>query len=132
MPKLHIEGRYLKDSEGNIVNLHGFAQTYSPYFNESMWSNYDVDACLRYNQGLIRRMLAAGWEMDFIRLHMDPYWSNTPGCQATGENDIHCFEEARFKKYLDQVLFRWQNMLFKRYVCSHASSWSMSGRNCCG
>ena len=34
---------------------------------------------------------------------MDPYWSNTPGCQATGENDIHCFEEARFKKYLDQV-----------------------------
>lgn len=103
MPKLHIEGRYLKDSEGNIVNLHGFAQTYSPYFNESMWSNYDVDACLRYNQGLIRRMLAAGWEMDFIRLHMDPYWSNTPGCQATGENDIHCFEEARFKKYLDQV-----------------------------
>lgn len=103
MPKLHIEGRYLKDGEGNIVNLHGFAQTYSPYFNESMWSNYDVDACLRYNQGLIRRMLAAGWEMDFIRLHMDPYWSNTPGCQATGENDIHCFEEARFKKYLDQV-----------------------------
>ncbi|HQN93081.1 MAG TPA: hypothetical protein PLQ09_03110 [Prolixibacteraceae bacterium] len=39
MPKLHVEGRYLKDSHGHIVNLHGFGQTYSPWFNEKRLIN---------------------------------------------------------------------------------------------
>ena len=86
MPRLHVEGRYLKDSDGNVVNLHGFAQTYSPWFNEqnTKWGNYDVDACLRYNKEKIDQLLAAGWKMSFIRLHMDPYWSNTPGVKTEG------------------------------------------------
>src|SRR5574344_2172600 len=81
MPELHVEGRYLKDVHGNIVNLHGFAQTYSPWFNEQgrIWNNYNVSACLSYNKGLIDKIMAAGWKMNFIRLYMDPYWSNTPG-----------------------------------------------------
>ena len=29
-PKLHVEGRYLKDPHGNIVNLHGVAVTPNP------------------------------------------------------------------------------------------------------
>ena len=37
MPELFVKGRYLmaKDMNGNnsIVNLHGFGQTYSPWFN---------------------------------------------------------------------------------------------------
>ncbi|WP_461634249.1 glycoside hydrolase family 5 protein [Labilibaculum euxinus] len=105
MPQLHVEGRYLKDVSGHIVNLHGFAQTYSPWFNEqnSKWTNFDVAACLTYNQGLIDGILQAGWEMNFIRLHMDPYWSNTPGVQVNGENDISAFDFNRFKIYLDQV-----------------------------
>ena len=51
---LHVEGRYFKDDAGNIVNLHGFAQTFSPWFNErgTKWSNYDVTACLNYNKGI--------------------------------------------------------------------------------
>ena len=55
MPRLHVEGRYLVDPHGNKVNLHGFAQTYSPWFNEmgQKWDNYDVAKCLKYNQGLI-------------------------------------------------------------------------------
>ena len=105
MPQLHVEGRYLKDVSGHIVNLHGFAQTYSPWFNEqnSKWTNFDVAACLTYNQGLIDGILQAGWKMNFIRLHMDPYWSNTPGVQVNGENDISAFDFNRFKTYLDQV-----------------------------
>lgn len=104
MPKLHVEGRYLKDSTGHIVNLHGFAQTYSPWFNEqnSQWNNYNVDGCLNYNQGIIDDILNAGWEMNFVRLHMDPYWSNTPGCSGRYEGE-ECFNEARFVKYLDEV-----------------------------
>lgn len=104
MPKLHVEGRYLKDSHGHIVNLHGFAQTYSPWFNEkgSKWSNYDVNGCLTYNKGIIDEVLNAGWKMNFVRMHMDPYWSNTPGCTGRYEGE-ECFNETRFKKYLDEV-----------------------------
>src|SRR5665647_233134 len=105
MPQLHVEGRYLKDPQGNIVNLHGFAQTYSPWFNEQgkYWTNYNVAGCLSYNKGLIDKITAAGWKANFIRMHMDPYWSNNPGQSTTGENDISAFNFTRFKKYLDEV-----------------------------
>lgn len=85
--------KYFKDDNGNIVNLHGFAQTYSPWYNGqgTKWNNYDVSTCLSYNQGLIDKMLAAGWKVNFMRLHMDPYWSNNPGATTTGENDISQF-----------------------------------------
>jgi beta-xylosidase len=103
--QLHVDGKYLKDAQGNIVNLHGFAQTYSPWFNEqgSKWSNYDVAKCLSYNKGLIDSIMSKGWKMNFMRLHMDPYWSNTPGVSTTGENDISAFSMSRFKTYLATV-----------------------------
>ena len=74
--ELNVVGRYLKDSEGNIVNLHGFGQTYSPFFNNFAWNDYDVEGCLRHNKSMIDQILAAGWRMNFIRMHMDPYWSD--------------------------------------------------------
>ena len=101
LKQLHVDGRYLVDADGQTVNLHGFAQTYSPFFNNNAWGNYDVDACLRYNQLMTDRVLAAGWEVNFIRQHMDPYWSS-PG--ASTEAEAHMFyNEERFKKYLDIV-----------------------------
>ena len=105
MPPLHVEGRFLKDDTGKTVLLHGFGQTYSPWFNEqnSKWGNYDVDACLKYNKEKIDQLLAAGWKMNWIRLHMDPYWSNTPGMHPTGENDISAFDFNRFKTYFHSV-----------------------------
>lgn len=102
LPQLHVEGRYLKDPNGKIINLKGFAQTYSPFFNNYGWDNYDVTGCLSYNKSLIIRMQEAGWKVNFIRLHMDPYWSNFPGCSGRYEGE-ECFSETRFKKYLDEV-----------------------------
>ena len=105
MPQLHVEGRYLKDPHGNIVNLHGFAQTYSPWFNEEgqKWTDYNVYNCLRYNKGIIYGVMSAGWKANFLRLHMDPYWSNVPGASVTGESDISAFSFDRFKTYLNSV-----------------------------
>ena len=102
---LHIEGKYLVDSEANHHIIHGFAQTYSPWFNEkyTKWYDYDVEGCLKYNQGLINDILKVGWKMKYIRIHMDPYWSNTPGMTVEGEHDISAFDFERFKTYLDQV-----------------------------
>ncbi len=104
MPELHVEGRYLKDSHGHIVNLHGYAQTFSPWFNErgTKWNYYDVEGCLEYNQGIIDSLSTAGWMMNFVRMHMDPYWSSTPGCEGRYEGE-ECFNETRFRKYLDEV-----------------------------
>lgn len=104
MPELNVDGRYLKDSHGHVVNLHGFAQTYSPWFNEhnSKWNNYDVQGCLDYNQTIIDNIMDAGWKVNFVRMHMDPYWSNTPGCNGRYEGE-ECFNETRFIKYLDEV-----------------------------
>ena len=101
----YVQGKYLYDKDGKQVNLHGFGQTYSPYFNEngSKWNDYNVEGCLKYNQGLIKQIMNDGWKMTWLRLHMDPYWSNTPGEKTTGEEDIHAFDESRFRKYLDEV-----------------------------
>lgn len=104
--ELHVEGRWLCDADGNHVNLHGFGQTYSPWFNEqgNGWGwGYDVNACLNYNKGLIDKIIQQGWECNWLRLHMDPHWSNTPGQSTTGESDISAFSMLRFKNYLDKV-----------------------------
>ena len=105
MPELKVKGNQLIDSHGNVIKLHGFAQTYSPWFNErgQYWTNYNVNGCLSYNKGLIDGIMDAGWKMNFVRMHMDPYWSNRPGISTTGENDISAFDFDRFKYALDNV-----------------------------
>lgn len=106
--ELHVEGRYLKDVNGNIVNLHGMAQTYSPWFNrvneQYLWTGEDVSGCLRVNQEKLRKIDEAGWCMDFVRLHMDPHWSMQDAPPGTQENSAHIYyNETKFKKYLDEV-----------------------------
>ncbi len=97
---LHVEGKYLVNEDGEVVNLHGFAQTFSPFFNESAWGNYDVDGCLYYNKKRMKEVLDAGWAMTFVRQHMDPYW-----CQQVGsESDTYLnINYDDFEKYLDLV-----------------------------
>lgn len=101
--ELNVVGRYLMDAQGNIVNLHGFGQTYSPFFNDGAWNNYDVNACLRHNQSMIDGLLSAGWRMNFVRMHMDPYWSDDTSKESVRYEGHERFSETRFKKYLDEV-----------------------------
>lgn len=128
MPELFVKGRYLmaKDINGNdsIVNLHGFGQTYSAYFNGYAWcknadgsvnwgKTKDAAACVKWNKEQIRKMLDGGWKVNWLRLHMDPAWSNNetkvnqwqsqhPGTYYS-ENLIVAFDMNLFKKYLDEI-----------------------------
>lgn len=103
LPALRIEGKYLKNEQGKTINLHGFAQTYSPFFNQNAWNNYDVAGCLWYNKTMIGNILAAGWKMNFVRMHMDPYWSDDTSKPSVRYEGHERFSTTRFKKYLNEV-----------------------------
>ncbi len=103
LPKLYVEGRFLKNETGEIINLHGFAQTYSPFFNQNAWNNYDVYGCLSYNKRLIKEIMDAGWKMNFVRMHLDPYWSDDTSKPYVRYEGHERFSKDRFKKYLDEV-----------------------------
>lgn len=103
LPVLTVVGRYLKNNKGEIVNLHGFAQTYSRYFNQNAWNNYDVSGCLSYNKRLIDQMQSAGWKFNFIRMHLDPYWSDDTSKESVRYEGHERFSSARFQKYLDEL-----------------------------
>lgn len=106
---LHVEGRWLCNQAGEHVNLHGFWQTYSPWFNGDAWGvhnwgDYNVQECLRYNQHEIDQILAGGWKVDFMRLHMDSYWSlSRTRPWPTDREEYQDFDEDLFKEYLDKV-----------------------------
>ena len=103
LPLLSVVGRYLKNVEGEIVNLHGFTQTYSPFFNNNAWGNYDVQACLNYNKRMVDEIVAAGWKFNFVRMHLDPYWSDDPSMQSVRYEGHERFSETRFRKYLEEL-----------------------------
>lgn len=109
LPKLSVQGRFLRNEEGKTVNLHGFTQTYQPFFNDMAWNNYDVAACLSYNQRMLDGIIAAGWKMNFVRMHLDPYWSDDPAQQPVRYEGHERFSESRFKKYLDEVFLPMAN-----------------------
>lgn len=110
-PKLTVVGKYLKDPCGNTVNLHGVAMTPSPWFNGGAagiwrWKDYNVQGCLEYNTAVMDNLSNGnkGWYLNYIRLHIDPYWSNNPGISVNGESDISQFNFDRFKDGVDKVI----------------------------
>lgn len=110
-PKLTVEGRYLKDPCDNVVLLHGVAMTPSPWFNggavgDWRWNNYDIEGCLNYNKGVMDKLTNTeeGWYLNYIRLHIDPYWTNNVGVSGISENDISEFNFERFKASVNNVI----------------------------
>ena len=110
LPPLHVEGRNLQDPCGNNVILHGVAMTPSPWFNGGAlgiwrWNNYDVEGCLEYNKAVMNKLTdtSDGWHLNYVRLHIDPYWTNDPG-DPIPENDISRFNYDRLVQYTDEVI----------------------------
>lgn len=114
MPPLHVDGKYLKDPHGNIVNLHGVMDTPSPYFNGFRWgytceSLTDVQNCRNYFDKIFTALTdtAQGAWCNIFRLHLDPCWTNDPSKPSTGEEtgeaNISQFSRSRLRTYLRQL-----------------------------
>ena len=116
LPPLHVDGKYLKDINGNIVRLHGVMETPSPYFNGNRWgtscSDNTVGSCLSYFNKLFTAITDTtnGAYCNVVRLHLDPCWTNDPSLTSdgieSGEADISRFSNARLIKYMRTLYFR--------------------------
>ena len=109
LPSIHVEGKWLTDSHGNHVVLHGVMDTPNAWFNGGRWGwDYSsVNPCLNYFEKLFTGMEKAN--CDVFRLHMDPAWTNDPKKQSdgkeSGEADISRFSSTRLKNYLKTLYF---------------------------
>ena len=117
LPSLHVEGRWLVDTHGNHVVLHGVMDTPNMYFNNWRWGSPWGEGAVQYDSnGATKcrayfRKLFVGLEeahCDVFRLHLDPCWTNDPNKQATGdgsEADISRFSSTRLKNFLRTLYF---------------------------
>ena len=117
LPSIHVEGKWLVDTHGNHVVLHGVMDTPNAYFNGGRWGwGYD-DAgrqrCLSYFEKCFAAYEKA--KCTVFRLHLDPVWTNDPSstyvyagskgqpADATNEADISKFNPDRLKSYLSSL-----------------------------
>jgi len=124
LPSIHQEGKWLVDTYGNHVVLHGVMDTPSAWFNGGRWGwSYD-DAgrqrCLDYFEKLYTGLEES--KCNVFRLHLEPAWTNNSNITASGfsknsenktvdpigqvvdgEADISHFSEARLRTYLETL-----------------------------
>ena len=124
LPSLHVEGRWLVDSHGNHVVLHGVMDTPNMYFNGWRWgspwdgtnTNYNSSGatkCKNYFEKLFTGLEQA--KCNVFRLHLDPAWTNDPNgtytysgakgqaSDASGEADISKFNPTRLETFLTSL-----------------------------
>ena len=119
LPSLHVEGKWLVDTHGNHVVLHGVMDTPSAWFNSGRWGwSYD-DAgrqrCLTYFEKLYTGLEKA--KCNVFRLHLEPAWTNDNSNtytypiavnqpdKYTGEANIKHFNPTRLNSYLKTLYF---------------------------
>ena len=117
LPSLHVEGRWLVDTHGNHVVLHGVMDTPSMWFNNNRWTGgYNATGtsnCQAYFEKLFKGLEQA--KCNVFRLHMDPAWTNDnsytypialgQSTEWTGEADIKHFNPSRLTTYLKSLYF---------------------------
>lgn len=121
-PPLHVDGKHLKDANGNIVRLHGVMDTPSAWFNNGRWGWDYNDAgrqrCIDYFKKLFDGMAnpELGTYCNAFRLHLEPAWTNDNSVQYSyvdedgktvkagktgdGEANIEHFSKTRLTTYL--------------------------------
>ena len=124
LPRLQVEGKWLVDTHGNHVVLHGVMDTPNMYFNGWRWgSPWDgsgtgynaagATKCKAYFDKIFAGLEAA--KCNVFRLHLDPAWTNDPSesytwsgsagqsADASGEADIRKFNPERLKTFLQSL-----------------------------
>ena len=105
---LHVDGRYLKNPNGDIVTLHGFITLLDGWFQVLEYNHgydtYNVIEVLENKKAVIDRLLTSGWKMDYVRFSLDGYWC----CDNENwqEKYVDCYESFRFdrfKKYFEEL-----------------------------
>lgn len=116
-PPLHVDGKNLKDINGNTVVLHGVMDTPSAWFNNGRWGwSYDsagMTRCIDYFDKLFTALTdtTQGAFCNVFRLHLEPAWTNDNNyhyCDKTGdgEADIQHFNPTRLKTYMKQLYWK--------------------------
>jgi beta-xylosidase len=124
LPTLHVEGKWLVDTHGNHVVLHGVTDTPNMCINGWRWGAPSDDPGTEYNSAGATKCLEyfekllAGMEeahCTVFRLQMDPAWSNDPSedyvySGSTGqeagiseEADIKKFNPTRLKSFITSL-----------------------------
>ena len=116
-PPLHVEGKHLKDINGNTVVLHGVMDTPSAWFNGGRWgwdyNSSGVTRCIEYFNKLYTAITDTvnGAYCNVFRLHLEPAWTNDNSytyCEKTGDGEanIQHFNPARLKTYMKQLYWK--------------------------
>lgn len=124
LPSIHVEGKWLVDTYGNHVVLHGVMDTPSMYFNNNRWGGgYNETGavnCRKYFNKIFGALEQSN--CDVFRLHLDPAWTSDGNITAPGftkntagktvdpigqvvenEADISHFSSARLSTFLKSV-----------------------------
>ena len=115
LPSLHVEGKWLVDTHGNHVVLHGVMDTPSMWFNDNRWSGgYNETGatnCKAYFKKIFTGLEKANCNV--FRLHLDPAWTNDnsytyqpaiyQSTEWTGEADIKHFNPNRLTTFLKSL-----------------------------
>lgn len=114
LPILNVVGRYLKNEKGEIINLHGFTQTYSPFFNNNAWNDYDVQAV----SIIIRVWWTEFWLLDGSLILFECILILIGAmillCSLYGMRDTSASPKLVSGSILMNCLYRWRNILCPR------------------
>ena len=123
LPSIHQEGKWLVDTYGNHVVLHGVMDTPSMWFNDNRWTGgYNATGaknCVAYFEKILTALEVA--KCNVFRLHLDPAWTNGSstasgftknsegktidpiGQEVSGEADISHFSSDRLATFMKSV-----------------------------
>ena len=116
LPSIHVEGKWLVDTHGNHVVLHGVMDTPSMWFNNNRWTGgYNETGatnCRKYFTKLFTGLEQA--KCNVFRLHLDPAWTSGDNSYTyqtavnqdtkwTGEADIRHFNPTKLTTFLKSL-----------------------------
>lgn len=125
LPPLHVDGKFLKDEQGNKVVLHGLMDTPSMWFNgdwingrqtpfwQGGYNDTGAQNCLNYFSAIFDAIANSqkGTNCKLFRLHLDPAWTNNNAAswpvddreKGTNEADFSHYDGNRLNKYLTNL-----------------------------